>query len=89
MAHQQQLLLLMMMVCKPQIITVLFVIKYISLFAGTIFGLKETNLEIYNNETEIEVCVEVKPPYNNTACPVDFNFQLQLSIEGDNATNVN
>ena len=76
-----------MMVCEPQLITVLFVI--ISLFAGTIFGLKETNLEIYNNETEIEVCVEVKPPYNNTACPVDFNFHLQLSIEGDNATNGN
>ena len=50
----------------------------------TRFGLRETDLEVYDNETEIEVCVEAKPPYNSAVCPVGFQFNLNVSIQGDN-----
>jgi hypothetical protein len=48
----------------------------------TRFGLRETDLEVYDNETEIEVCVEAKPPYNSAVCPVGFQFNLNVSIQG-------
>ncbi|CAI8052064.1 hypothetical protein GBAR_LOCUS28505, partial [Geodia barretti] len=50
----------------------------------TRFGLRETDLEVYDNETEIEVCVEAKPPYNSAVCPVGFQFNLKVSIQGEN-----
>ena len=50
----------------------------------TRFGLRDTDLEIYDNETEIEVCVEGKPPYNIAVCPVGFHFNLKVSVQGDN-----
>ena len=31
------------------------------------------------------MCVELKPPYNNTDCPVAFPFQLHLSMQNDTA----
>ena len=57
-------------------------------FSVTQYGLKLTDSEVYENETEIEVCVEVKPPYNNTPCPVDFEFDLQISIQCGNSGKV-
>ena len=30
------------------------------------------------------MCVEAKPPYNSAVCPVGFQFNLNVSIQGDN-----
>ena len=30
------------------------------------------------------MCVEAKPPYNSAVCPVGFQFNLKVSIQGEN-----
>ena len=49
--------------------------------SGTRFGLTETYCMVYENATVIEICVGLKPPYGNVACPVNFNFDLQFTID--------
>ena len=38
---------------------------------------------VYENATDIEICVGLKPPYETVACPVDFDFDLQFTIDTD------
>ena len=38
---------------------------------------------MYDSETDFEVCVEVKPPFNSTYCPVEFEFDLNVFVQGN------
>ena len=51
----------------------------------TQFGLVSANCIVGENQREVYVCVELKPPYNNAACPVAFPFQLHLSMQNNTA----
>ena len=67
----------------PHSESALVVLCYNILLSVAKFGVRETFVEIYDNETDFEVCVEAKPPNDNSACPVDFEFHLKLFIEGE------
>ena len=43
----------------------------------------QTYSQVYENVTEIEICVGVKPPYETVACPVSFDFNLTFTIDTD------
>ena len=50
------------------------------------YGMQSIYREIFENETNIEVCVEQKPPYSNANCPVDFPFSFTISVHDNTAS---
>ena len=54
-----------------------------NVFSGSRLGLTRTYCEVYENETDVEICVGLKSPYENVACPVDFAFDLQFTIDSE------
>ena len=75
-AHEQTSLSLILIVS-----VFYFECNYTHSSSGTRFGLTHTYCMVYENATEIEICAGLKPPYGNVACPVDFDFDLQFTID--------